>query len=59
MAVVPDAQVFVVGCNGGCTTPEASSIDAAAAKPNQLFKILVQNVGSDSTITSVEGVFLP
>ncbi|MCU1353165.1 MAG: hypothetical protein JWM05_2374 [Acidimicrobiales bacterium] len=58
MAVVPDAQVTQVGCGGSCTTQEPSSIDVVAAQKG-LFKILVQNVGSDSTITSVEGVFLP
>ncbi len=56
LAVVPDAQVSTV--SGGSSTPQPSSISEAAASGG-LYKILVQNVRGITTITSVEGVFLP
>ena len=56
LAVVPDAQVTIV--QGGSPDQQPSGITDAVATPG-LYKILVQNVRSITTITSVEGVFLP
>jgi hypothetical protein len=58
LAVVPDAQVSKLGCDGGCSTQVPSSATEVAAAKG-LFKILVQNVRGVSTVTSVEGVFVP
>jgi hypothetical protein len=56
LAVVPDAQVSVI--ESGSPDPQPAGITDAVATPG-LYEILVQNVRGITTITSVQGVFLP
>lgn len=57
LAIVPDAQVTSLK-SAGSAEPVPSSPDEVATQP-YLFKIQMQNVRGESTITSVEAVFLP
>ena len=56
LAIVPDAQVTHLKDGG---TDQEPSSPSDVYKEQGLFKIEIQNVRGISTITSVEGVFLP
>ena len=56
LAIVPDAQVTHLKDGG---TDQEPSSPSDVYKEQGLFKIEIQNVHGISTITSVEGVFLP
>jgi hypothetical protein len=57
LAVVPDASVTTLGENGS-PGEVPSSVDEVVTQP-YLFKILVSNVRGITTISSIEGVYLP
>jgi hypothetical protein len=57
LAVVPDASVTTLGENGS-PGQVPSSVNEVVTQP-YLFKILVGNVRGITTISSIEGVYLP